>query len=140
MDNINKLIAMLMAIAGYSKDIHYTASGDAFLSKHQLADRVYDGINDQIDSIKEVFFLGNNLLPLTSAEYQISSVAFIPQVQKDNDQVNFEELALLINSALTLIDNLTDLGCGENNLVGGVAESLQQKLGLIYRQNNVKQS
>ena len=135
MEGFNRLVALLMAIAGYAKDIHYTASGDGFYSKHELADRIYSGIDDQIDSIKEVCLLGNDVLPLTSAEYQLASIAFFPQVQKFEDTANFGNMALLLNDALNFIDGFADeCSCGENNLICGIAETLQQKLGLVNRQ------
>ena len=69
MDNINKLIAYLLAIANFAKDIHYSCKGDAFYSKHLLADRIQDSIYDFIDGIKETCLLGNDILPLPSGEY-----------------------------------------------------------------------
>ena len=37
MDKIDILIAYLFAIQAFAKDIHYSASGEAFYSKHLLA-------------------------------------------------------------------------------------------------------
>ena len=50
MDKIDILIAYLFAIQAFAKDIHYSASGEAFYSKHLLADEIYKGIDEQIDA------------------------------------------------------------------------------------------
>ena len=51
MNKIDTLIAYLFAIQAFAKDIHYSASGEAFYSKHLLADEIYKGIDEQIDAL-----------------------------------------------------------------------------------------
>ena len=48
MNKIDSLIAYLFAIQAFSKDIHYSVKGEAFYSKHLLADEIYKGIDEQI--------------------------------------------------------------------------------------------
>lgn len=69
MEKNNKLICYLVAIQNFTKDIHYSCKGDAFYGKHLLVDRIYDGLDDFIDVIKETCLLGNDILPLPSGEY-----------------------------------------------------------------------
>lgn len=69
MEKNNKLICYLVAIQNFTKDIHYSCKGDAFYGKHLLVDRIYDGLDDFIDGIKETCLLGNDILPLPSGEY-----------------------------------------------------------------------
>lgn len=133
MENINRLISLLIAIQNYSKDIHYNAKGDAFYSKHLLVDRVQENISDYIDSLKEVYFMGSDKEPLSSKEYLHEAMQLIPAISKD-DKANFASLSSLLIQALQLIESLTDLSTGEENLIGAIAENLQASLGLVLRQ------
>ena len=132
MDNINNLICFLIALQNYCKDIHYNSKGDAFYSKHLLADRVQDNLADYIDRIKEICILGNDEKTLPSGEYLSRATSLIPEVES-SDKVNFENLEKLIVSILTLIEQLPGTK-GEENLYGAIAEDLQNSLGLINRQ------
>ena len=133
MENINKLIEYLLAIANYSKDIHYSAKGDAFYSKHLLCDRISENLYDYIDSIKEVFFLAADKDPLPSGEYLSRATSLIPQIAQE-DNTNFTSLSILLEAALQDIEKIKDLTKGEENLLGAVAENLQTSLGLVNRQ------
>ena len=133
MDNINNLICFLIALQNFCKDIHYNSKGDAFYSKHLLADRVQDNLADYIDRIKEVCILGNDEETLPSGEYLSRATSLIPEVAS-NDKDNFKSLENLLVSILTLIENLSPATKGEENLYGTIAENLQNSLGLINRQ------
>lgn len=91
MEKINKLIAYLIAIANYAKDIHYSCKGEAFYSKHLLADRIQDGLYDFIDQIKETCLLGNDILPLPSGEYLAMAMNLLPPLEND-DKKNFQAM------------------------------------------------
>lgn len=134
MEKIDKLICLLLAVQNYSKDIHYNAKGDAFYSKHLLVDRVQENISDYIDSIKEVFYLGEmGKEPLSSKEYLKNTIELIPEIQKE-DKKNFEALRKLLISAIQELEKIKTLSKGEENLLGGIAENLQSSLGLINQQ------
>lgn len=133
MENINKLIAQLIAICNYSKDIHYNSKGEAFYGKHLLADRVQENINEYIDQIKELFFLANNKEPKGSKEYLRDAIKFIPDI-KQTDKESFKELANLLIKALKTIEQLTKLTKGEENLIGAIGEDIQTSLGLVNRE------
>lgn len=136
MDYVNQLICYLLAIANYAKDIHYTSSGDAFYSKHLLADRIQDGLYDFIDGIKETCLLGNEIEPLPSGEYLSRATSLIPKITQD-DKKNFEEMQKLLVNCLVLMQEMlkeTDTPRAEVSLVDGIAQDLQGKLGLVNRQ------
>ena len=122
-----------MAIQNFCKDIHYNAKGEAFYSKHLLADRVQDNISDYIDRIKEVCILGNDEKTLPSGEYLSRATSLIPQVSH-NDKDNFKSLEKLIVNTLAFIEQFKNNTKGEENLYGAIAEDLQNSLGLINRQ------
>lgn len=133
MENINKLIEYLLAVANFAKDIHYSAKGDSFYSKHLLCDRISENIYDYIDSIKEIFFLAADKEPLPSGEYLSRATSLIPQIAED-DKTNFTSLSILLESALQDIEKIKDLTKGEENLIGAIAENFQTALGLVNRQ------
>lgn len=133
MENINQLICYLLAIAGYAKDIHYTAHGEAFYGKHLLADRIYDGLYDFMDLLKETCLLGNEIEPMPSGEYMTRATSLIPPVT-DNDKTNFENMKNLLLEALSLMDSMKDMTRGESSLIDNISQDLQQKLGLVNLQ------
>lgn len=136
MDNVNKLICYLLAIANFAKDIHYTCHGDVFYGKHLLADRIYNGLYDYIDQLKEICLLGNDILPLPSGEYLARAMNLLPAVDT-SDKKNFQSMQKLLIDCLVLTQEmLTDNNTarGEVSLVDAISQDLQQKLGLVNRQ------
>lgn len=136
MGNINKLICYLIAIQNFAKDIHYSCSGDAFYSKHLFADRIYDGLDNFIDGIKEMCLLGNDILPLPSGEYLARAINLLPPVETD-DKKNFQAMQKLLIDCLVLMQEMlqeTDTPRAEVSLIDGIAQDLQGKLGLVNRQ------
>ena len=130
MDNINTLIEYLIAIQNFAKDIHYNCKGEAFYSKHLLADRIEENISGYIDSIKEVFFMASFKEPLPSGEYLSRATSLIPQIDP-SDKYNFRSMQNLLTNTLEHIETLQDLTKGEENLIGAIAENLQTSLALV---------
>lgn len=133
MEEINKLIEYLIAIQSFSKDLHYNCKGESFYSKHLLADRIQENISEYIDQIKEVFFLAGDKEPLPSGEYLSRATSLIPQIANE-DKANFESMQNLLVVTIQHIEDLEDLTKGEENLVGNIAQDLQNSLGLINLQ------
>lgn len=133
MNKMNDLIGLLLAIKNYSKDIHYNSKGDAFYSKHLLCDRIAEDIDEYIDSIKETFFLARMEKTLPSKEYLSKAIDRIPEIGID-DKESFTRLNFLIANTLALIEELDNTSVGEDNLIGNIAEKLQNSLALLNRQ------
>lgn len=136
MENINKLICYLLAIANFAKDIHYSCKGEAFYSKHLLADRIQEGLYDFIDSIKEICLLGNDILPSPSGEYLAMTMNLLPLVETD-DRKNFQNMQKLLIDCLVQMQEMLqdkDTPRAEVSLIDGIAQDLQQKLGLVNLQ------
>lgn len=141
MEDINKLIALLIAVKGYAKNIHYKVHGEAFYGKHLFADRIA-GANDDddeiidgyIDLLKEVCILGHGFEPLSTEEYYNNSLELFPKTSNDNDSLNFANMLTLIIQTLDFIENLKDLSKGDENLIGAIAQDLQQNAGLLSLQ------
>lgn len=136
-EKINQLIMRITAIVNYAKDIHYTVHGDAFFGKHLFADRIDGDNNEYIDLLKEVSVLGRGYQTLPSEEYLKGAIEFLPEVTED-DQNNFENIKGLIKETLVFIEQLEDLTRGDENLIGNIAQDLQQNLGLLNLQVNDK--
>ena len=130
MDNINTLIEYLIAIQNFAKDIHYNCKGEAFYSKHLLADRIEENISGYIDSIKEVFFMASFKEPLASGEYLSRATSLIPQIDP-SDKYNFRSMQNLLTNTLQHIETIENLTKGEENLIGAIAENLQTSLALV---------
>lgn len=141
MQDINKLIALLIAVKGYAKNIHYTVHSSAFYGKHLFADRIA-GANDDddeiidgyIDLLKEVCILGHGFEPLSTEEYYNNSLELFPETSENDDQLNFANMLTLIIQTLDFIENLKDLSKGDENLIGAIAQDLQQNAGLLSLQ------
>lgn len=141
MENINKLIALLIAIKGYAKNIHYTVHGNAFYGKHLFADKIAGAgedndevIDGYIDLLKEVCILGHGFDTLSTEEYYNNSLELFPETSNDDDQLNFANMLTLLVQTLDFIENLKGLSKGDENLIGAIAQDLQQNVGLLSLQ------
>nr|DAO24373.1 MAG TPA: hypothetical protein [Caudoviricetes sp.] len=141
MEDINKLIVLLIAVKGYAKNIHYKVHGEAFYGKHLFVDRIV-GANDDddeiidgyIDLLKEVCILGHGFEPLSTEEYYNNSLELFPETSENDDQLNFANMLTLLVQTLDFIENLKDLSKGDENLIGAIAQDLQQNAGLLSLQ------
>lgn len=131
-DLIDELIVYLLVLSEFAKDIHYSAHGAAFYSKHLFADLF--NFDKARDLIKEGILLGNGFKPLHSKEY-LRRAAEKQAEPKDNyDRYNFNILLNLVNSTLELINQLTNLSRADENVIGGIAQDLLIFKGLLRLQ------
>ena len=128
----NDLIIKLLVIQNIANDIHYLCYGSAFYSKHIFVDEIK--FRKEIDKIKEVCLLGSNTRPLQNKEYLKSAVDLLPELKEKDDKFNFNTLLYEIEKALDFIETMQGLKTGEANLIGGIAEKLQQFKGLLNLQ------
>lgn len=131
-EQFDNLIVNLMVIQEFSKDIHYTCHGEGFFGKHLLVDKF--NFNEDIDLIKECCLLGNGDRPLVSKEYLGRAFNLIPTPEIKTDKENFAELNSLIFETLGSIDKLENISKADENVIGGIAQKLQQYKGLINLQ------
>ena len=131
MDKIDTLIVYLFAIQAFSKDIHYSASGEAFYSKHLLADEIYKGIDEQIDALIETCIM----------PYYAVRISYFWNIAKDimpdltdDDSINFDNLRKLCAKTVDLMNKIEVDIKGEQTLIDDIAKDLQRKLGMITRQ------
>ena len=124
-EQIDNLIVYLVAVASTAKDIHYTCSGNDFYGKHLFADKIYDNINEYIDRLKEVCLLGHKYAPLNAREYYKEAIPEIPY------NADFESIRDLMIKVLALIEQINGVSKGDENLLGAIAEDIQNNVGLI---------
>lgn len=122
---IDNLICYLLAIANYAKDIHYNCGGASFYGQHLLADRFVDDLYDYIDQLKEICLLGHGIKPLHSNEYLRRGADLIPEA------VEFSFIKSLMLQCLQDIENIGGISKGDENLLGAIAQDLQNNVGLI---------
>lgn len=125
MEAINKLIINLMVISNFAKDIHYNCKGANFYGNHLFSDKIQENINEYIDQSKEVCLLGRGNKTLNSSEYLKKASEKIP-----ND-ISFENMRKLIINTLDEIEKMDGFSKGDENLIGAIAQDLQNNLGLI---------
>ena len=133
MSKIETLIAYLIAIQSFAKDIHYTVSGDAFYSKHKFADYVAENIDEFIDELKETCYLANSYIPAITPKYWDIATTFYPD-RVDADYKNIIALRNLIIDAVGYLNTLPNFSRAENAILDNIAQDLQRKLGLLNRQ------
>lgn len=119
------LITHLLVIANYAKDIHYNCSGPNFYGDHLFAGRFIGDIYEYIDQIKEICLLGHNIKPLHSSEYLKMAADTVPV------GADFKSMRTLMVDTLIIIENLSDLSKGDENLLGAIAQDIQNNVGLI---------
>lgn len=123
--DFDNLIIHLLAIANYAKDIHYNCSGPNFYGDHLFADRFIGDIYEYIDQIKEICLLGHNKKPLHSSEYLKQAGEIVPA------GADFKSMRVLMIDTLIIIENLRELSKGDENLLGAIAQDIQNNVGLI---------
>ena len=131
-EQIDSLIISLIVIKEFSKDIHYTAHGDAFFAKHLLVDKFE--FNDDIDLLKECCLLGNNERPKSSKFYLGAAASLLVEAKENDDKFNFNVLLKYLDETLNTINNMKDLTKADENVIGGIAQKLQQYKGLVNLQ------
>ena len=131
-EDIDSLIVALIVIKEFSKDIHYCSHGDAFYAKHLLVDKF--NFDDSIDLLKECCLLGNDEWPKSSEFYLNAAHILLVEPKKNDDRGNFITLLDYIDETLKAINGLENLTKADENVIGGIAQDLQQYKGLVNLQ------
>lgn len=124
-EKIDDLIVFLLAIVNYAKDIHYNCYGESFYGQHLFADRFTDDIYEYIDQLKEICLLGHSYKPLHSNKYLALASDSIPE------GASFAEMRMLMIDCLAHIESIVGISKGDENLIGAIAQDIQNNVGLI---------
>lgn len=114
-----------MAITNYAKDIHYNCTGANFYGNHLFADRFTDKMDEYIDLLKEVCLLGHGFKTLHSSIYLARAVQIIPQ------GADFKIIRDVMLNCLQEIETIDGISKGDENLIGAIAQDIQNNVGLI---------
>jgi len=136
-EKFNDLIALLLAIANYAKDIHYNCGGSAAYSKHLFADLLEDDLYDYIDQIKENIFLANGQEPLSSRVYLVGASLLIPPIDVPSDFLKFVKIKNLIDKCSDLLESFGGVSRGANALLDDIAGHMDKCKGLLHLQLKV---
>lgn len=132
---MEKLITYLYATFATAKNAHYREGGVSFYANHLLADLHVEKLIDYADDIFEVYYLGKAQTPPDLKAVFLSTQELIPPPGAGN-LILTEQLKNIIEAALGHIAELNSvesLTVGEANLVGNIAQDLQQWHGLLGR-------
>lgn len=135
MEKITELIAYLVAIENFCKDIHYT---NVFYEDHLLADRIHDGISTHIDNIKEQIILAAQELPLSSKDYLKRAMEIIPDINSKDNKENWISLLKLIIETREFLNKIKVTDRGANALLDNIAQDLNTDTALIFIQTRRK--
>ena len=136
MDKLNKIIVLLIALKESIKAVHYSVKGESAYAKHLLADRIYENIDEQIDTIKEALFLSSNEKLLSVKDY-LNIAADLSINLSDDDKNNFIFIQHLLIDTLQEIENLKhnqNFTAGELTVMDDIAKTLLTKLALVNMQ------
>ena len=124
-----ELLCRLQAISSFAKDCHYHFNE---YSQHLLADVNEDDLEEQIDLINEVCYLGQG--EEAPAKKDILAGALDYMVQPSNDEKeNFAKLKLMIKECLVHLEQTEAKTRGANALLDNIAMTLQQLHGLLFK-------
>ncbi|MCM1339389.1 MAG: hypothetical protein NC191_06935 [Muribaculaceae bacterium] len=125
-NKIDTLIVYLLVIQYYAKELHYNCCGTCFYSNHLFADRIAKNLDEYIDSLKEVCLLGHGNATLPESEYLRRAADAIPQSVYD-----YRIMRDIIQITLSNIEDIKEMSKGEENIIGAIAQDLQNNVGLI---------
>lgn len=90
-----------------------------------FADRFTDNLYDYIDQLKEICLLGHGFKTLHSSVYLARAAQIIP------DKIDFQKMRELMLNCLQLIESTKDISKGDENLIGAIAQDIQNNVGLL---------
>ena len=129
------ILVYLLAIEKTAKGIHYLCKGQNFFSDHLLADRIQDGLDEFMDEIQEIYYLGKEEDAPQPSQVLASAGAMVPELTDDIEE-DFKKLEKIMLSCIDEIETaskLTATTCGDNDLLGRIGSDIQQKHGFVWR-------
>jgi DNA-binding ferritin-like protein len=140
-DQFKKIVFGLQALYGLLKNLHYHFGSAPFYGNHIFMDRIIDElveIEDNIDNIQEVIFLGRRMEAIQYREIFEEAAKLVPEINAADvntirGTINLIENIIITIESLIALTGDQKLSTGENNLLSGIAQGLQQSKGLLSR-------
>ena len=127
--NMLELLCRLQAISSFAKDCHYHFNE---YSQHLLADVNEDDLEEQIDLINEVCYLGQGEEAPAKKDILAGALDYMAQPSNDEKE-NFAKLKLMIKECLVYLEQTEAQTRGTNALLDNIAMTLQQLHGLLFK-------
>ena len=133
---MEQLLVYLTAIASLAKDLHYNMYGSNFYGNHLLMDRVYDGIYDFIDEIKENYYMYYQVQIPSDAAVVFPQV--IDLLKKSGDEISEKISALIewMQDVIYICDDLSNgktQDCGDTDLLGRISVKMKNGVALVRK-------
>ena len=131
---MERILIYLTAVAGLAKDLHYTLSGESFYGNHLLMDRIYDGLYDFVDEIKENYFMYLGLDVPKSKDVFEQAAELLDGL--DTTGKRLRTLLEYLKDIVYLCDeaaNNDKYDCGDNDLLGRIASKMKNDIGLFRK-------
>lgn len=119
---MDKLIVLLMAIEGTSKNVHYEIA-DYYI--HLLADRMQEDLNGFIDEIKENCILAKGQKVKNSSYYLSEASKYVV------DDISLLAIRNIVIDTLVHLESLTGISVGDSDLLGRIGIKLQNDLAIL---------
>lgn len=144
---MNEILAQIVAVKILSQELHYHASGCSFYALHLMADRVKDGLDEDMDALRESYYMGQLMspVPCTCELYEagVKKARDIWQSVSDDGATENKRLVLRLKAAVHMlfcqIEELKN-NAASNPLCSGVVavlDGISQKMlvahGLLDR-------
>jgi DNA-binding ferritin-like protein len=126
---MEEILIKLFAIEQKASDIHYNfKSGNSYFAVHKLMDEVREPINDFMDEIKEVIYLGHDE-PAPNSKLIIDGASALL-----SDSLDLSYLVSLMDNAIQAIENIkSELDSGSSKVVDDISAHLLKYRGLVKK-------
>ena len=132
---MESILSYLMAIQRTAKGIHYRCLGNNFWADHKMADEIFDDIEEHLDEIFEVCYMGREKEVPQEKAIMSGASGLMPLVGEDIARA-FGLLDELIVNCLADIElqlRSEQITAGETDVLGRISSDLQKKHGWISR-------
>lgn len=143
---MNELLSMIVAVKILSEDLHYRAKGNCFYGLHLLADRVKAGLDEDLDALREAYYLGERMIePPCTCDIYRSAIAKSDAIRQNIvcDGVDMNKCLVLrlkdaVHNLFCYVETMKAAGTdgmtsGTVSILDGIASKMLVAHGLLDR-------
>lgn len=139
---MKNLISMLIAVQFLSHDLHYQAKGLPFYALHILADLCKDGINEMMDNLREMYYMGElKTIPPCDCETHAEAIQIVNGIRQniggDNKNLalifRLREICSLIVAEVAELRKGDSLQSGTLSVLDTIGAKMQKNYALLDR-------
>jgi len=128
---MKELIYILNALNIFYKSCHWRCRGDFFYQDHLLFERLYTGIDDEIDGLVELLIGLTDDREFADAKVINEKTQIYTPTYGENNQENFTKALQLENLLLSSIATISQSDVGIYNHIAEIAENHRSKTYLL---------